>query len=133
MHSIDIRKQLTAEWNRAGVTEQQDYAALTNVLTKTWSGKSIQEYKKLKGLHKESLRDNMTDLELTLNRLAELSATAIAKAKNPKGYSQTKDTVVEGGSVAGNARKQLEESIGQSVLSPLNASNPEQLNVKETE
>lgn len=133
MHSIDIRKQLTAEWDRAGITEQQDYATLTNILTKTWSGKSIQEYKKFKGLHKESLRDNMTDLELTLNRLAELSATAIAKAKNPKGYSQTKDTVVEGGSVAGNARKQLEESIGQSVLSPLNASTPDLLSVKEDE
>ena len=73
MHSIDIRKQLTAEWDRAGITEQQDYATLTNILTKTWSGKSIQEYKKLKGLHKENLRDNMTDMELTLNRLAELS------------------------------------------------------------
>ena len=133
MHSIDIRKQLTAEWDRAGITDQQDYATLTNILTKTWSGKSIQEYKKLKGLHKENLRDNMTDMELTLNRLAELSATAIAKAKNPKGYFETKDTVIEGGSIAGNARRQLEESIGQSVLSPLNASNPNQLNVKDDE
>lgn len=133
IHCIDIRKQLTAEWNRAGVTKPQDYAVLTNILTKSWSGKSIQEYKKIKGLKKENLRDNMTDLELTLNRLAELSATAIAKAKNPKGYSETEGTVVEGGSIAGNARKQLEASIGQSVISPLNAHTPNLLNVKEDE
>lgn len=75
------------EWYRAGVKASHDYAALTNILTKSWSGKSIQEYKQFKGLKKENLRDNMTDMELTLNRLAELSATAIAKAKNPKGYS----------------------------------------------
>lgn len=133
MHSIDIRKQLTAEWDRAGVKTSQDYATLTNILTKSWSGKSIQEYKQLKGLKKENLRDNMTDMELTLNRLAELSATAIAQAKNPKGYSQTKNTVVEGGSIAGNARKQLEASIGQSVISPLNAHTPNLLDVKENE
>ena len=133
LHSIDIRKQLTAEWDRAGVSTPHDYATLTNILTKSWSGKSIQEYKQLKGLKKENLRDNMTDMELTLNRLAELSATAIAKAKNPKGYSQTKDTVVEGGSIAGNARKQLEASIGQSVISPLNAHTPNMLDTKEDE
>ena len=131
LHCIDIRKQLTAEWNRAGVKAAQDYAALTNILTKSWSGKSIQEYKQFKGLKKENLRDNMTDMELTLNRLAELSATAIAKAKNPKGYSQTEDTVIEGGSIAGNARKQLEASIGQSVISPLNALTPNLLETKE--
>ena len=124
LHSIDIRKQLTAEWNRAGISATQDYAALTNILTKSWSGKSIQEYKQLKGLKKENLRDNMTDMKLTLNRLAELSATAIAKAKNPKGYPETENTVIEGGSIAGNARKQLEASIGQSVISPLNAHTP---------
>ena len=131
MHCIDIRKQLTAEWDRAGINAQSDYASLTNILTQSWSGKTVQEYKKFKGLHKESLRDNMTDMELTLNRLAELSATAIAKAKNPKGYTETKDTVVGGGSIAGNARKQLEQSIGQSVLSSLNASTPDLLDVKE--
>lgn len=131
LHCIDIRKQLTAEWNRAGIKAAQDYAALTNILTKSWSGKSIQEYKQFKGLKKENLRDNMTDMELTLNRLAELSATAIAKAKNPKGYSQTEDTVIEGGSIAGNARKQLEASIGQSVISPLNAHTPNLLETKE--
>lgn len=132
LHCIDIRKQLTAEWNRAGIKDNQ-YAILTNMLTKSWSGKSIQEYKQYKGLKKENLRDNMTDMELTLNRLAELSATAIAKAKNPQGYVETKDTVVEGGSIAGNARKQLEASIGQSVISPLNAHTPNLLYTKENE
>lgn len=111
----------------------QDYAALTNILTKSWSGKSIQEYKQFKGLKKENLRDNMTDMELTLNRLAELSATAIAKAKHPKGYVQTENTVIEGGSIAGNARKQLESSIGQSVISPLNALTPNLLETKDNE
>ena len=133
LHCIDIRKQLTAEWNRAGISAPQDYAALTNILTKSWSGKSIQEYKQFKGLKKENLRDNMTDIELTLNRLAELSSTAIAQAKNPKGYSQTEDTVIEGGSIAGNARKQLESSIGQSVISPLNALTPNLLETKDNE
>ena len=133
LHCIDIRKQLTAEWNRAGISAPQDYATLTNILTKSWSGKSVPEYKQFKGLKKENLRDNMTDMELTLNRLAELSATAIAKAKNPKGYSQTEDTVIEGGSIAGNARKQLETSIGQSVLSPLNALTPNLLETKDDE
>ena len=133
LHCIDIRKQLTAEWNRAGVKAPQDYASLTNILTKSWSGKSIQEYKQFKGLKKENLRDNMTDIELTLNRLAELSATAIAKAKNPKGYSQTEGTVIEGGSIAGNARKQLEASIGESVISPLNALTPNLLETKDNE
>lgn len=133
LHSIDIRKQLTAEWNRAGITRAHDYASLTNILTKSWSGKSVQEYKQIKNLKKENLRDNMTDMELTLNRLAELSATAIAKAKNPKGYSQTEETVIEGGSIAGNARKQLESSIGQSVISPLNAYTPNLLDVSKDE
>ena len=127
LHCIDIRKQLTAEWHRAGISATQDYAALT----KSWSGKSIQEYKQFKGLKKENLRDNMTDMELTLNRLAELSATAIAKVKNPNGYYETENTVIEGGSIAGNARKQLEASIGQSVLSPLNAHTPNLLEIKD--
>ena len=133
LHCIDIRKQLTAEWNRAGISSPQDYASLTNILTKSWSGKSIQEYKQFKGLKKENLRDNMTDIELTLNRLAELSSTAIAKARNPKGFSQTENTVIEGGSIAGNARKQLEASIGESVISPLNALTPNLLETKDNE
>ena len=83
LQAIDVRKQLTAEWDRAGVKHPKEYATLTNILTKTWSGKTIKEYKQFKGLKKESLRDNMTNIELALNQLAEVSATAIAKAKNP--------------------------------------------------
>ena len=133
LQSIDIRKQLTAEWDRAGVKQQKEYAALTSILTKAWSGKSVKEYKQFKGLKKESLRDNMTSIELALNQLAEVSATAIAKAKKPSGYEQTKDTVIEGGSIAGNARRELESSIGQSVISPLNASIPDLLEISEDE
>ena len=129
LQAIDVRKQLTAEWDRAGVKHPREYATLTNILTKTWSGKTIKEYKQFKGLKKESLRDNMTNIELALNQLAEVSATAIAKAKNPTGFSQTKDTVMEGGTIAGNARKELEKSIGQSVISPLNASIPNLLEI----
>ena len=129
LQAIDVRKQLTAEWDRAGVKHPKEYATLTNILTKTWSGKTIKEYKQFKGLKKESLRDNMTNIELALNQLAEVSATAIAKAKNPTGFSQTKDTVMEGGTIAGNARKELEKSIGQSVISPLNASIPNSLEI----
>ena len=129
LQAIDVHKQLTAEWDRAGVKHPKEYATLTNILTKTWSGKTIKEYKQFKGLKKESLRDNMTNIELALNQLAEVSATAIAKAKNPTGFSQTKDTVMEGGTIAGNARKELEKSIGQSVISPLNASIPNLLEI----
>ena len=131
LHAIDVRKLLTDEWKRAGVEEHRDYAALTSILTKSWSGKSVKEYKEFKGLHKENLRDNMTNIELALNQLAEVSATAISQAKNPKGFSQTKETVIEGGTIAGNARKELEERIGRSVISPLNAQSPQLLDETE--
>ncbi len=124
LHAIDVRKLLTDEWKRAGIEDSRQYAALTNVLTQAWSGKSVKEYKEYKGLHKENLRDNMTNIELALNQLAEVSATAISQAQNPKGYSETKETVLEGGAIAGNARRELEARIGQSVISPLNAHEP---------
>lgn len=124
LHAIDVRKLLTDEWKRAGIENTREYAALTNVLTKSWSGKTVKEYKAYKGLHKENLRDNMTNIELALNQLAEVSATAISQVKNPKGYVETKSTVLEGGSIAGNARRDLEEKIGRSVISPLNAQLP---------
>ena len=124
LHAIDVRKLLTDEWKRAGIDDSRQYAALTNVLTQAWSGKSVKEYKEYKGLHKENLRDNMTNIELALNQLAEVSATAISQAQNPKGYSETKETVLEGGAIAGNARRELEARIGQSVISPLNAQDP---------
>ena len=133
LHAIDVRKLLTDEWKRAGIEDTREYAALTNALTKSWSGKTVKEYKEYKGLHKENLRDNMTNIELALNQLAEVSATAISQSRNPKGYDETKGTVLEGGTIAGNARKELEEKIGHSVISPLNAESPALLDVSDNE
>ena len=130
LQSKSIRDELTDEWKRSGISEQKEFAALTSILTKSWSGKSIQEYKSYKGLHKENLRDNMTNLELTLNQLAEVSATALSKAKNPSGFSESKEITKEGGHVARNARIDLEKRLGQSVISPLNATDPASLDVK---
>lgn len=127
MRSIEIRKEMTDEWKRAGVVDGKAYAALTNILTAAWSGKSIIEYKKLKGLRKENLRDNMTNTELVLNQLAEISTTEISKVTNPKGYRDTKSVTQAGGKIAANARKELESQLGRSVISPLNASSPKQL------
>ena len=129
LHAIDVRKLLTDEWKRAGISGDSQYASLTNILTKSWSGKTVREYKEFKGLHKENLRDNMTNVELALNQLAEVSATAIAQATNPKGYSRTKETVVDGGTIAGNARRELEQKIGKTVISPMNAQEPEALDL----
>ena len=131
LQSIDIRKQLTDEWHRSGVREPKDFATLTNILTQAWSGKTVQQYKSFKGLHKESLRDNMTNLELTLNQLAEVSAASISQVRNPKGFQESKQIVHEGGSIAGNARKELEARLGQSVISPLNAEDPSALLIQE--
>ena len=130
LKSKEIRDELTDEWQRSGIKEAKDYALLTNLLTQAWSDKSIQAYKQYKGLHKENLRDNMTNLELTLNQLAEVSATAISKAKNPSGLSASKQVVIDGGTIAKNARLELEKQIGQSVISPLNANQPAALDVK---
>lgn len=130
MQGKSIREELTDEWRRSGIDNPRDYAILTNLLTVAWSGKSIQSYKQYKGLHKENLRDNMTDLELTLNQLAEVSATAISKVKNPKGMAQSKEVVLDGGSIARNARIELEKKLGQSVISPTNASDPSALDTK---
>lgn len=131
IQSKTIRDELTDEWKRAGISDSRDYAALTNILTKAWSGKSVKAYKEYKGLHKENLRDNMTNLELTLNQLAEVSATALSKTKNPKGLSASKEIAMDGGAIAGNARKELEQKLGHSVISPLNATDPPSLEVKE--
>ena len=132
IQSKTIRDELTDEWKRSGISNSKDYAILTNMLTLAWSGKTVQAYKQYKGLHKENLRDNMTNLELTLNQLAEVSATALSKAKNPNGMADSKNIVIEGGSIAGNARKELEQKLGHSVISPLNASDPPSLEVKDT-
>lgn len=130
MRSIEIRKEMTDEWKRAGVEKPQQYAALSNLLTLTWSGKTVQQYKKFKGLHKDSLRDNMTNTELVLNQLAEISTTEISKATNPKGYDGARTATLSGGKIAANARKDLEKQLGRSVISPLNATAPNMLDDK---
>ena len=121
LKSIEVRKDLTDEWNRSGVTESQDYAILTNEITKAWSGKTVAEYKQHKNLKKENLRDNMTNMELVLNMLAEVTTTEISKAENPQGFEDSRKVARRGGSVAGNARKDIEKQTGKSVVSALNA------------
>lgn len=130
MRSIEIRKEMTDEWKRAGVMAGKEYAALTNILTAAWSGKTVMEYKKLKGLRNENLRDNMTNTELVLNQLAEISTTEISKTTNPQGYDGAKSVTMAGGKIAANARKELEEKLGRSVISPANASTPELLDTE---
>ena len=120
LKSIEVRKLLTDEWKRGGVQGQQ-YASLTDIITAAWSGRTTKQYKHLKGLHKENLRDNMTNVELLLNSLAEASATEISKKENPKGYSQNADVAKRGGHVAKAARNQLESQLGRSVVTSLNA------------
>ena len=121
MNSIDARNELTAEWHRAGIESSKDFAALTNVLTKAWSGLTVGQYKGLKGLHKENLRDNMTTTELALNMLAEASAAELSKDKNPKGLDESRKVTAQGGKIVGNARKELEEALGRSVISSSNS------------
>lgn len=116
--TIEVRKGLTDEWKRAGLQEGRDFAILTDLITKAWSGKTTKEYKQYKGLTKENLRDNMTNIELALNTLAEASTTEISKRKNPKTMMQNMQVAKEGGDVAKAARNQLEATIGESVVSP---------------
>jgi len=123
LKSIEVRKELTDEWNRAGVQEGQQYASLTDIITKSWSGKTTKQYKQFKGLKKENLRDNMTNIELALNILAEASATEISKSRNPKGYRQSAEIARKGGDIAGDARKKLEKQVGHSVISPSKAAD----------
>ncbi len=121
--SIEVRKELTDEWNRSGVKEGVEYATLTDIITREWSGMTTRQYKRHKGLKKESLRDNMTNVELALNMLAEASTTEISRQKNPKGFKQSAQVAQEGGSVAAAARKQLESKTGKSVISSEKASD----------
>lgn len=123
LKSIEIRKALTDEWDRAGVKEGQQFATLTDIITQEWSGKTTKQYKAFKGLKKESLRDNMTNMELALNIFAEASTAEISKARNPHGFSQSADIAHKGGQIAGEARKKLEEQIGHSVISSEKASD----------
>ena len=114
--SIEVRKELTDEWKRTGVQEGLEFASLTDIITREWSGFTTKQYKHYKGLKKENLRDNMTNLEIALNILAEASATEISKDRNPKGYNAQTQVAKEGGSVAKAARKQLESKLGRSVI-----------------
>lgn len=123
LRSIEVRKELTDEWDRAGVTEGQQYASLTDIITQGWSGKTTKQYKHFKGLRKENLRDNMTNIELALNTLAEASVTEISKSRNPKGFNQSAAVAKEGSKIAGDARKQLEQRVGHSVISPSKATD----------
>jgi hypothetical protein len=123
MRSIEMRKELTDEWHRSGVHEPKDFAILTNVLTKAWSGMTTNEYKRHKGLTKENLRDNMTNVELALNTLAEVTTTELSRQRNPKGMAQSRKTAHEGGEVARNARADIESRLGRSVISSERASD----------
>lgn len=121
LKSIEIRKELTDEWKRCGLEEGTQFATLTDILYQTWADKTTKEYKRFKGLKKESLRDNMTNKELVLNMLAELSTKEISEVSNPENFDGHKDIARRGGSIAREARIRLEEETGQAVISPLNA------------
>ncbi len=123
MRSIEMRKELTDEWQRAGIHEQKDFAVLTNVLTKAWSGMTTGEYKRHKGLTKENLRDNMTNIELALNTLAEVATTELSRQRNPKGMSESQQAAKAGGQIAKNTREDLERQLGRSVISSQRASD----------
>ena len=119
--SIEVRKELTDEWKRTGVKEGVEYATLTDIITQQWSGFTTKEYKQYKGLKKENLRDNMTNLEMAFNILAEASTTELSKQRDPQGMEEQKKVAKEGGSVAKVARKQLEDQLGRSIISPTKA------------
>ena len=121
LKSIEVRKELTDEWERRGIKKGQEYATLTDIITLGWSGMTTRQYKQYKGLKTESLRDNMTNIELALNTLAEASVTEISKQRRPKGFQQNVKVARSGGSVAKAARTQLEKQLGHSVVSSINA------------
>ena len=121
LKSIEVRKELTDEWENRGVLKGQEFAILTDEITKAWSGLSTREYKQAKGLKKEGLRDNMTNLELVLNMLAEATTTEISKEKQPEGLEQNRLIAKQGGTIAGNTRKEIEEKTGKPVVSAKNA------------
>lgn len=123
MRSIEMRKELTDEWHRSGIHEPKDFAILTNVLTKAWSGMTTGEYKRYKGLTKQNLRDNMTNIELALNTLAEVATTEYSRQSNPQTMEESKRIAQEGGDVARDARQTMERRLGRSVISHEKASN----------
>ena len=121
LKSIEIRKDLTDEWKKHGLKEGIQFATLTDIIYKTWAGKTAKEYKEFKGLKKENLRDNMTNKELVLNMLAELSTKEISESSNPENFSDHIQNAVDGATIAKNARIELEQKTGKSVVTPLNA------------
>ena len=123
LKSIEVRKELTDEWRRTGVKEGVEFATLTDIITREWSDMRTKEYKQLKGLKRENLRDNMTNIELALNILAEASTSEISKQKNPSGFKQNVTIAKEGGSVAKVARQQLEDKLGRTVISSSKATD----------
>ncbi len=123
LKTIEVRKELTDEWNRTGLDKESDFAILTNEITKAWSGKTVSEYKKLKDLKKENLRDNMTNLELVLNMLAEATTTEFSKKESPKTFQESTQIAIKGGTVAGNTRKDIERQLGESIVTSKNARN----------
>lgn len=130
LQTIEMRKELTDEWKTRGIEKDKDYAILTNEMTKAWSGLTVQEYKQVKGLKKENLRDNMTNIELVLNMLAEVTTTAISRQERPETFDESKAVARRGGKVAKNARTDIETQLGKSVISPLNASDKPVLEIK---
>ena len=133
MMTIKMRKELTDEWKNRGIEKEKDYAILTNEMTKAWSGMSVQEYKQLKGLKKENLRDNMTNIELVLNMLAEVTTTAMSKEQKPTTMAGHKRVAKEGGEVAKTAKIAYEQRVGKKAISPLNADNKNLLEIKPDE
>jgi hypothetical protein len=120
LKSIEIRKELTDEWERVGIEKPTDFAILTNEITKAWSDKTVKEYKQFKNLKKENLRDNMSNMELVLNMLGEVSTKEISKTENPKTFTHSKKVAKKGGTIAGNTRKDIEKTIGKSVITKEN-------------
>lgn len=129
IRSIEVRKELTDEWKRGGIEESRDFASLTDIILQEWSGKRTKQYKAFKGLKKENLRDNMTNVELALNTLAEVSATEISRSESPQGFFENADVARRGGNIAKNARQQLEAQTGRPAITKAKASDyllPEQ-------
>lgn len=133
LKSIEIRKELTDEWKKRGLQEGLQFASLTDIIYQTWAGKTAKEYKKFKGLKKENLRDNMTNTELVLNMLAELSTKRISETTNPETMNEHSNVARQGGEIARNARFELEAKTGENVISPLNAKHGLLLNEKNTQ
>lgn len=129
LRTIDARKEFTDELKRSEINASKDFGMLTNILTKVWSGHSIKEYKELKSLKKENLRDNMTNMEMVLNMLAEVTSSEIVKEKNPKGIEQTTNNVIEGATVARIARKEAEKRTGKPIVTNKNAKEIRKLNI----